>query len=110
MCQFFVHYSFHEMGVYDLPAVIDYVLKATGTQKLHYVGHSMGTTMFYVLLSERPQYNSKILAMFSLAPAAFLSHMTNPLKAFFFNGGLKTVEVCHSTKLNIQITELTATN
>ena len=101
MCQFFVHYSWHEMGVYDLPAVIDYILNATGNQKLYYIGHSMGTTMFYVLMSERPQYNSKISAMFSLAPVAFLSHMTNPLRALILNGGLETVDVCHSTKLTL---------
>jgi len=93
------------MGVYDLPAVVDYILNATGEQQLHYIGHSMGTTMFYVLMSERPQYNSKILAMFSLAPAAFLSHMTSPLRAFILNSGLEAVDVRHSTKLNIQITE-----
>lgn len=88
-----------------MPAVVDYILNATGKQKVHYIGHSMGTTMFYVLMSERPQYNSKIAAMFSLAPVAFLSHMTNPLRAFILNRGLEAVNVCHSTKLNIQITE-----
>jgi lysosomal acid lipase/cholesteryl ester hydrolase len=39
----------------------------------------MGTTMFYVLCAERPEYNSKIRAMFSLAPIAFMSHMESPL-------------------------------
>jgi pimeloyl-ACP methyl ester carboxylesterase len=92
------------MGVYDLPAVVDYVLNATGEQKLHYIGHSMGTTMLYVLLSERPQYNSKIWAMFSLAPVAFLSHMTNPLRAFILTRGVQAVYVCHSTKISIHIT------
>ena len=105
MCQFFVHCSWHEMGAYDLPAVVDYILNATGEQKLYYIGHSMGTTMFYVFMSERPQYKSKISAMFSLAPAAFLSHMANPLRAFIHNGGLEAINVCHSTKLNIQITQ-----
>lgn len=100
-----MHYSWHEMGVYDLPAVVDYVLNVTGEQKLHYIGHSMGTTMFYVLMSERPQYKSKILAMYSLAPVAFLLHMASPLRAFILNQGLEAVNVCHSTKLNIQITE-----
>lgn len=100
MCQFFVHYSWHEMGMYDLPAVVDYILNATGETKLYYIGHSMGTTMFYVLLAEWPEYNSKVLAMFSLAPIAFLSHMTSPLGAFIINGGLEAIVVCHSTKLN----------
>ena len=38
------------MGVYDVPAVIDYILTTTGQPDLFYVGHSMGTTMFFVIL------------------------------------------------------------
>lgn len=30
------------MGLYDIPAEIDYVLNITGRQKLIYIGHSMG--------------------------------------------------------------------
>jgi lysosomal acid lipase/cholesteryl ester hydrolase len=36
------------MGVYDVPAVIDYVLGVTGQEQLQWVGHSMGTTMFFI--------------------------------------------------------------
>jgi hypothetical protein len=57
----------------------------------------MGTTMFYVLLSEQPQYNSKFHAMFSLAPVAFTSHMTNPLRDFILSGGFDAVSVCHDS-------------
>jgi lysosomal acid lipase/cholesteryl ester hydrolase len=67
------------MGVKDLPAVIDYIVGKTGSEQIFYAGHSMGTTMFYVLGSERPEYNSKIRAMFSLAPVAFMSHLKSPL-------------------------------
>jgi len=72
-------YSWHEMGTKDLPAVINYILQTTGFEQIFYAGHSMGTTMFYVLCSERPEYNSKIKAMFSLAPIAFMSNMKSPL-------------------------------
>jgi lysosomal acid lipase/cholesteryl ester hydrolase len=71
--------SWHENGVKDLPAVIDYILNTTDHKQIFYAGHSMGTTMFYVLGSERPEYNSKIRAMFSLAPVAFMSHLKSPL-------------------------------
>lgn len=37
--------SFDEMAKYDLPATIDFILKKTGQDKLHYVGHSQGTTI-----------------------------------------------------------------
>lgn len=75
----FWEFSWHENGVKDLPAVIDYILNTTDHKQIFYAGHSMGTTMFYVLGSERPEYNSKIRAMFSLAPVAFMSHLKSPL-------------------------------
>ncbi|PSN43337.1 hypothetical protein C0J52_14182 [Blattella germanica] len=65
-------FSWHEMGVYDLPAVIDYVLETTEEPDMYYVGHSMGTTMFYVLMSTKPEYNAKIRHMVALAPVAVL--------------------------------------
>ena len=71
--------SWHEMGTKDLPAVIDYILQTTGVDQIFYAGHSQGTTSFYVLCSERPEYNSKIRAMFSLAPVAFMSNVKSPL-------------------------------
>jgi pimeloyl-ACP methyl ester carboxylesterase len=40
----FYDYSFFELGKYDLPANIDYVLKATGKDKVSYIGHSQGTS------------------------------------------------------------------
>ncbi|XP_017075154.2 LOW QUALITY PROTEIN: lipase 1 [Drosophila eugracilis] len=72
-------FTWHEIGMYDLPAMIDYVLKKTGSQKLSYFGHSQGTTSFFVMASSRPEYNSKIHLMSALAPVAFMKHMKAPL-------------------------------
>lgn len=33
-------FTFHEMGKYDLPAVIDFILDKSEYDQLHYVGHS----------------------------------------------------------------------
>ncbi|KAG0712969.1 Lipase 1 [Chionoecetes opilio] len=55
----FWQFSWHEMGIYDLPAVTDHVLNATGASQLHYLGFSMGTTVFWVMLSHRPHYAAK---------------------------------------------------
>ena len=63
------------MGMHDVPAVTDYILNATGVPSLYYTGHSMGTTMMYVALSEIPELNPKIRLMNSLAPIAYVSHM-----------------------------------
>lgn len=71
----FWDFSWHEMGLYDLPAFVDYILGVTKREQLFYVGHSQGTTAFYVMASELPQYNSKIRLMVSLAPVAFMSEV-----------------------------------
>ncbi|XP_054285362.1 lipase 3-like [Macrosteles quadrilineatus] len=69
----FWDYSLHELGTQDLTASIDYILGVTGASRLVYVGVSMGTTMFWVLGSERPQYMNKIEAMVAIAPVARIS-------------------------------------
>ncbi|XP_014220979.1 lipase 3-like [Trichogramma pretiosum] len=66
----FWEFSYHEMGIYDLPAIIDTILDMTDSQKLEYYGYSMGTTISYVLLSQRPEYNQKISKMYHIAPVA----------------------------------------
>ncbi|KAL1513236.1 hypothetical protein ABEB36_002670 [Hypothenemus hampei] len=68
-------FSFHEIGVYDLPATIDYVLNKTGKSQLHFIGHSQGTTTFFVMGSERPEYNEKIKLMIAMAPSALLGNI-----------------------------------
>ncbi|XP_012225601.1 lipase 3-like isoform X2 [Linepithema humile] len=75
----FWNFSWHEIGYYDIPAMIDYVLEKTGHSQLYYIGHSQGTTAFYVMGSERPEYNAKVKTMISLAPIAFLSNQRSPL-------------------------------
>lgn len=70
----FFDFSWHEIGYYDLPAAIDYILQVTKAKKLHYVGHSQGCTVFLVLAATRPEYNRKIRLATLMAPAAFLEH------------------------------------
>ncbi|XP_067005413.2 lipase 1 [Anabrus simplex] len=74
----FWKFSWHEMGIYDMPATIDYILTTTGHTKLFCVVYSMGNTMTYVLLSMRPEYNSKMRLVISLSPAIFFKHTTSP--------------------------------
>jgi pimeloyl-ACP methyl ester carboxylesterase len=80
------------MGVYDLPAEIDYIMTNTSVKNIHYVGHSMGSTMFYVLMSTKPEYNAKIRHMVALAPVAFLRNTKTPLAstAKLFLSGVST--------------------
>ncbi|EFA01613.1 Lipase 3-like Protein [Tribolium castaneum] len=75
----FWNFSWHQIGLIDLPTMIDYVLEVTNQTELYYIGHSQGTTTFYVMTSMLPEYNAKIKAQFSLAPIAYMNHMTSPL-------------------------------
>ncbi|XP_030383308.1 lipase 3-like isoform X2 [Scaptodrosophila lebanonensis] len=78
----FWDFTFHEMGKYDIPATIDYVLSTTNVTKLHYIGHSQGTVVFWIMGSERPEYMDKIILMQALAPVAFLKHCESPVVNF----------------------------
>lgn len=71
------NFSWHEIGKFDLAATIDYVLKNTSYSKVHFIGHSQGTTSFFVLTSERPEYNDKISLMVAMAPPVFMTHVEN---------------------------------
>ncbi|XP_063979678.1 lipase 3-like [Diachasmimorpha longicaudata] len=71
-------FSWHEFGTEDLPAMIDYILQETGREKIFYAAHSQGTTAYFVMGSEKPEYNDKIIAMFAMAPVAYLGHMKSP--------------------------------
>ncbi|CAL7942702.1 unnamed protein product [Xylocopa violacea] len=73
-------FSWHEMGVYDIPAMIDHILDQTRQEKIFLVSHSQGSTAFFVMASERPEYQKKLVASFTLAPAVFMSRSRN---AFF---------------------------
>ncbi|XP_034473375.1 lipase 3 [Drosophila innubila] len=72
----FWSFSWHEIGAYDLPAMIDYILALTGQKALHYVGHSQGCTTFFVMASFRPEYNAKIKTAHMLAPPIFMGNVT----------------------------------
>ena len=57
---------------YDYPAAIDYILQTTEEKDLYFVSFSMGSTHYFMMLSELPEYNAKIKAGFALGPAVFI--------------------------------------
>lgn len=74
----FWRFSWHEIAYYDLPVTIDYILNVTDTSKLHFIGHSQGTTTFFAMMSEKPEYNEKVRVMIAMAPSALLGHIKDP--------------------------------
>ncbi|XP_069358092.1 lipase 3-like [Maniola hyperantus] len=79
----FWKFSWEEIGLYDLPAMIDYVLSTTANEKLYYIGHSQGTTAFFAMLALKPEYNFKVNMMFALAPIAWISNAKSPIFKLF---------------------------
>ena len=49
-----------EMGQYDLPASLDYVLRVTQQPTLIYVGHSLGCGVFFIAMATHPKLNAKV--------------------------------------------------
>lgn len=97
-------FSWHEIGVFDLPASIDYILNETKSKKLTYIGFSQGTTCLLVLLSMRPEYNNKIIEANFLAPVAFMRNTDNWLYdiiAYFYKPLKRVLEILRIYKFTI---------
>ncbi|XP_043641825.1 chromatin modification-related protein eaf-1-like isoform X2 [Drosophila teissieri] len=78
----FWDFSFHEIGQYDLPAAIDLILLQTKMARIQYIGHSQGSTAFFVMCSERPEYAAKISLMQSLSPTVYMEGTRSPALKF----------------------------
>lgn len=76
--ELFWRYSLHEIGFYDVPATIDYIIEKTNKKQLNYIGFSQGTSVFFIMCSERPDYIKKIKHMHAFAPVAYLKHTRSP--------------------------------
>jgi lysosomal acid lipase/cholesteryl ester hydrolase len=79
----FWEFSWHEMGVYDLPTTINYIINATGQKQIHYVGHSQGCSIFFVMLSEKPEFNQLIEKAALFAPVANTTNARSPIIGVF---------------------------
>jgi lysosomal acid lipase/cholesteryl ester hydrolase len=75
------NFSFHEMGLYDLPAYIDHITKInTWSQKIIYIAHSQGTTQMFAALTQNLEYfQNKIKLFIALAPVAKNWNMNSKL-------------------------------
>ena len=68
-------FSMDENVIYDLPANIDYIKQTTGAKKINYIGHSQGTTIFYMLYMHNPSYvESSINKYISLGTVPNIAH------------------------------------
>ena len=70
-CEEYWNFSHHETALEDYSVSIDYVLKETNSTEVFFVGYSMATAQYLMLLSEKPEYNKKIKGAFLLGPRYF---------------------------------------
>ncbi|KAI5443490.1 triacylglycerol lipase 2 [Lathyrus oleraceus] len=73
------YWSFDELVAYEMPAAFDFVSKETG-QKIHFVGHSMGTLTALLSLAEG-KWENQVKSVVLLSPIAYLSRMTTLIGA-----------------------------
>lgn len=70
----FYDFSFHEIGYYDIPAAIDYILNVTGNKNLFFYGNSLGSSAFLAFGASRPNLVKKIKLAVLTSPSAYIKH------------------------------------
>ena len=77
----FWDFDFEQMGLYDVPAFLETIFNTTGAKKVDaYIGHSQGTTQFFIGASLKPEYFKNTVGMFvALAPIVRLDHAASSI-------------------------------
>jgi pimeloyl-ACP methyl ester carboxylesterase len=76
----FWEYSFHEMGKYDLPAMIEFIRGKTGKEKISYIGHSQGTAQLFSALTYNTEYfTSRLNSFVALGPVTSMENVGSGL-------------------------------
>ncbi|NXO74000.1 LICH hydrolase, partial [Phainopepla nitens] len=78
----FWQFSFDEMGKYDIPAELNFIMNKTGQKHVYYIGHSEGSAAGFIAFSTYPDLSQKIKVFFALAPVVTITHATSPLVKF----------------------------
>lgn len=71
------------MGIYDLPAILDYIIITSKVNKVSFVGHSQGTAQFFSAFSLKPEYfQSRINGFIGLGPITNLNNLKSTFLKF----------------------------
>ncbi|XP_068205750.1 lipase lipl-4-like isoform X2 [Palaemon carinicauda] len=75
----FWEFSWDTCARYDIPAMLKYVRTTSGVNQVSYIGHSMGTTMFFAMMNIHPHINSWVRVMAAMAPVAYMHNKHAPI-------------------------------
>ncbi|KAI9302408.1 Alpha/Beta hydrolase protein [Cunninghamella echinulata] len=72
-----------ELGLYDLPTMLDHIRSTTGYNTVAYIGHSQGNAQGFVALNLQPELANKLSCFIALAPAVISGPLvtTFPLRS-----------------------------
>jgi lysosomal acid lipase/cholesteryl ester hydrolase len=76
----FWQFSWDEMAAYDLPALIGKALQVSGTEKIYYVAHSMGTMTAFAQFSTNQPLADKIKHFYALGPVLNMRNVKGPVR------------------------------
>lgn len=69
-------FSFHEIGLYDHPAVVKLIKDKTKVSQIIFIAHSMSATTGLIYASLKPQEAARDVKVFvGLAPPAFFRYL-----------------------------------
>ncbi|NWZ04354.1 LIPM Lipase, partial [Agelaius phoeniceus] len=75
----FWQFSFNEMGKYDIPAELNFIMNKTGQKDVYYIGHSEGSTAGFIAFYMYPELAKRVKVFFALGPVTACPHATSPL-------------------------------
>ncbi|XP_054166577.1 lipase 3-like [Oppia nitens] len=73
-------FTFTELALYDVRAVVEYILRKTLQSSVGYIGHSLGSTTMFILLSLMPEFERYVKPFIAFAPFVFMSNMRSNLR------------------------------
>ena len=102
----FWQFSFHDMGLLDIPAVINYINSVNKSgEKIIYVGHSQGTSLMFSGLTQKFDFYKKNIKLFvALAPVARIANLGSTILSILANISI------HKLVKKIKIYEMGASN
>lgn len=72
-------FTWDEMAQYDLPAMLKHMMKVTGEDQFHYIGHSMGTLTYYTACNYHQWIANATKLMVGYGAHTKVPHMYSPL-------------------------------